>query len=96
MTQVNQEQKCSFFGCAEVYYNSVSIGPGTYVSLCKFHYEEEIKEKDMISVTSEEYLQILKEWDKWISSYYALIGPVPELVELIKKTVDIIARGEMK
>ena len=111
MTQANQqsfrgpEQKCSMFGCSESYYNSVTMGPGTYVGLCKIHYMDEIREeksdelreeKSMISVTSEEYLQILKEWHKWISTYYSFIGPQPDLVELLNKTVDIIARGEMK
>ena len=85
------------FGCSEVYYNSVTMGPGTYVGLCNTHYIEEIREeKSMVSVTSKEYLDVLKEWNKWITSYYSLIGPSPELVELINKTVDIIARGEMK
>ena len=85
------------FGCSEVYYNSITMGPGTYVGLCQAHFTEEIREeKSMVSVTSEEYLYVLKEWNKWISSYYSLIGPRPELVELINKTVDIIARGEMK
>ena len=50
----------------------------------------------MVSVTSKEYLDVLKEWNRWITTYYSLIGPSPELVELINKTVDIIARGEMK
>ena len=94
MTQA--DQKCSFFGCTELYYNSISMGPGTYISLCQVHYIEEIKERKMMSVTSEEYLQLLKEWNKWVSTYYSLIGPRPELVELVNKTVDIIARGEMK
>ena len=85
------------FGCSEVYYNSVTMGPGTYVGLCKTHFIDEIREeKSMVSVTSKEYLDVLKEWNKWITSYYSLIGPSPELVELINKTVDIIARGEMK
>ena len=85
------------FGCGEPYYNSITMGPGTYVGLCKTHFIDEIREeKSMVSVTSKEYLDVLKEWNKWITSYYSLIGPSPELVELINKTVDIIARGEMK
>ena len=85
------------FGCSEVYYNSITMGPGTYVGLCQAHFTEEIREeKSMVSVTPKEYLDVLKEWNKWVSSYYSLIGPRPELVELINKTVDIIARGEMK
>ena len=65
--------------------------------MCETHYMNEIREeKSMVSVTSKEYLDVLKEWNKWITSYYSLIGPRPELVELINKTVDIIARGEMK
>ena len=104
MTQVNQQsfigsgQKCSMFGCSEPYYNSVTMGPGTYVGLCEAHHIDEIREKEkpMISVTSAEYLQILKEWHKWISTYYSFIGPQPDLVELVNKTVDILARGEMK
>jgi hypothetical protein len=74
------------------------MGPGTYVGLCETHYTEELREKEklMISVKSAEYLQILKEWHKWISTYYSFIGPQPDLVELLNKTVDIIARGEMK
>ena len=50
----------------------------------------------MVTVTPKEYLDILKEWNRWINTYYSLIGPRPELVELINKTVDVIARGEMK
>jgi len=50
----------------------------------------------METVTIEEYRQMLKDWQIWINTYYALIGPRPELIELMKKTVDIIARGEMK
>ena len=85
------------FGCSEPYHNSITMGPGTYVGLCKTHFIDEIREeKSMVSVTSKEYLDVLKEWNKWITSYYSLIGPSPELVELINKTVDIIARGEMK
>ena len=85
------------FGCGEPYYNSITMGPGAYVGLCNIHFTDEIREKKpMVSVTSKEYLDVLKEWNEWISSYYSLIGPRPELVELINKTVDIIARGEMK
>jgi len=85
------------FGCSELYHNSVTMGPGTYIGLCETHYMNEIgEERAMVSVTSKEYLDVLKEWNKWITSYYSLIGPSPELVELINKTVDIIARGEMK
>ena len=91
------QSNCSMFGCSEVYYNSITMGPGTYVGLCQAHFTEEIREeKSMVSVTPKEYLDVLKEWNKWVSSYYSLIGPRPELVELINKTVDIIARGEMK
>ena len=50
----------------------------------------------MVTVTPKEYLDVLKEWNRWINTYYSLIGPRPELVELINKTVDVIARGEMK
>jgi len=104
MTQANQqsfigpEQTCSMFGCSELYYNSATMGPGTYVGLCQAHYVGELREKEkpMISVTSAEYLQILKEWHKWINTYYSFIGPQPDLVELVNKTVDILARGEMK
>jgi len=40
--------------------------------------------------------EVLQEWINWTNTYYSLIGPRPELIELLKKTVDIIARGEMK
>ena len=103
MTQTNQQsfigpgQKCSSFSCKEVYYNSISVGPGTYLGLCEAHYKDELREeKAVVTVTSEEYLQILREWNKWINTYYSFIGPQPDLVKLLKKTVDIIARGEMK
>ena len=85
------------FGCSEPYYNSVTMGPGTYAGLCRHHYADEIRdEKIVVTVTPKEYLDVLKEWNRWINTYYSLIGPRPELVELINKTVDVIARGEIK
>ena len=84
-------------GCVEPYYNSITAGSGTYIGLCEAHYMNETKEeKIVVSITSEECLQVLKEWNRWISSYYSLIGPQPQLIEIMNKTTDIIARGEMK
>ena len=50
----------------------------------------------METVTIEEYRQILKDWQIWINTYYVLIGPNKLLLNLIEKTSDILARGEMK
>ena len=96
MIQANEKRECSFVGCTEVCYNSFSMSPGTYVNLCQTHYVEEMKEKGTIVVTSKEYLELLKDWNGWVKTYYSLMGPRPELVGLINKTVDIIARGEME
>ena len=39
------ERKCTMFGCSNPHYNSISLGPGTYLGLCQDHYSEIAKEK---------------------------------------------------
>ena len=38
--------QCDMMGCKEDVWNSFSLGPGTYVSLCAEHYKQEKKYKD--------------------------------------------------
>ena len=35
--------------------------------------------------------EVLQEWINWMNTYSSLIGPRPELVELINKTVGILS-----
>jgi len=39
------KQKCEIIQCSGVYFNSMSIAPGTYVALCQKHYDEEMSIK---------------------------------------------------
>ena len=34
------KKKCEVFGCKSEGYISFSLGPGTYIFVCKKHYEE--------------------------------------------------------
>ena len=31
--------QCEMMGCKQEVFNSLSIGPGTYIPLCKIHYD---------------------------------------------------------
>jgi len=37
--------QCNMIGCEEEIFSSLSLGPGTYVSLCEEHYKQETKYK---------------------------------------------------
>lgn len=50
----------------------------------------------MTEVTLKEYRQILKDWQRWVNQYYTLVGPTPELVELVKRTTNLLTREEKK
>jgi len=38
--------QCDMIGCTEEVVNAISLGPGTYLSLCEEHYTQEEKYKD--------------------------------------------------
>jgi len=38
--------QCDMIGCTEEVVNAISLGPGTYLSLCEEHYAQEEKYKD--------------------------------------------------
>jgi len=50
----------------------------------------------MKTVTTKEYKELLQAWMTWMNSYYALIGPRQDVITLLHRTADILARGEMK
>ena len=35
--------------------------------------------------------KVLQEWINWTNTYYSLIGPRPELIELVNKTAQILS-----
>ncbi len=37
--------KCEMLGCPEEVYKGISLGPGTFIDVCKEHYDEIWKEK---------------------------------------------------
>ena len=37
--------QCHMIGCKKEVFNSFTLGPGTYIPLCKTHYEEEMYAK---------------------------------------------------
>lgn len=40
------KKKCDVIGCTTKGYISFSMGPGTYVFVCKHHYKEMLKDSD--------------------------------------------------
>ena len=38
--------QCDMIGCKKEAINAISLGPGTYLSLCEEHYKQERRNKD--------------------------------------------------
>ena len=44
----------------------------------------------------EELFDILHEWLSWANTYYEFIGPNPQLIKVMNRSVDILARQELR
>ena len=44
---MNTNKKCETFGCNNIGWKSISLGPGAYIFVCKKCYEEIWNEKEL-------------------------------------------------
>ena len=44
----------------------------------------------------EELFDILHEWLSWANIYYEFVGPNPQLIKVMNRSVDILARKELR
>jgi len=46
--------------------------------------------------SNKELFGILNEWLSWANIYYEFVGPNPQLIKVMERSVDILARKELR